>query len=376
MRADARRLRRPSSIMLALLLASAASAPPITPTTSMRSYLNQLGVTLEDHYVTTSDGYILHVHRLPKPGQPTIFLQHGILASSWCWLSSTPNRSVALALHSRGYDVWMGNSRGNDFSSNHTKLSPSSKAFWNFTFEDMALRDDPAVVEYVASATGRSMTFIGWSQGVTQFMIAAQDPPTAATLAHRVNLFVGLAPVTYLTHSKSLLLTALSKVGVAGARRSPHRHCTPPDPACSPALPARSRRRCALPLLVPLWLGRAPHARHAPVQAHVWSRVQGDRRYRLRPLDGAHAALARPLWRVARHAPRTHALHTRRGELSAHTGCHPILAAVPSARTHLVFGRTARSHTLAAATTPTDGRGVDDRAHDGALPCGHVRQGP
>ena len=112
-----------------------------------------------------------------------------------------PERSLGLALYNRGYDVWLGNSRGNVFSTNHTHLSPHSKAFWNYTFEDMALHDDPANIAYVANATGRTMTFVGWSQGNTQFLIASQNATTASVLSQHVNLLIGLAPVSYLRHS-------------------------------------------------------------------------------------------------------------------------------------------------------------------------------
>ena len=81
--------------------------PPITPTTSMKEYVAQLNITLESHYATTDDGYILHLHRLANPGKEVIFLQHGILASSWCWIANVPNSALGIVLHRNGYDVWM-----------------------------------------------------------------------------------------------------------------------------------------------------------------------------------------------------------------------------------------------------------------------------
>jgi len=194
---------------------SLSSFPPITPFTTLRSYLTSLALPLEDHYTTTTDGYILHLHRLPRPGQPVVFLQHGILASSWCWFTNSPDASAAIALYRRGYDVWLGNSRGNEFSRNHTTLSPSSTAFWNYTFDEMGRYDAPAQVAYAARATGRRMAFVGWSQGNTQFLVGASagGAPSAALAAH-VSLYVGISPVTYLRDSSSLLLSTLSEAGV------------------------------------------------------------------------------------------------------------------------------------------------------------------
>jgi hypothetical protein len=36
-------------------------------------------------------------------------------------------------LADRGYDVWMGNARGNTYSHRHMFLKESDEAFWKFT---------------------------------------------------------------------------------------------------------------------------------------------------------------------------------------------------------------------------------------------------
>ena len=40
------------------------------------------GYPAEVHYVPTTDGYILTVHRIPRPGAPVVFYQHGYESSS------------------------------------------------------------------------------------------------------------------------------------------------------------------------------------------------------------------------------------------------------------------------------------------------------
>lgn len=70
------------------------------------------GYPAEAHEVTTQDGYILTVHRIPNPNKPVVFLQHGLLDGSHTFVMNFPNQSLGFYLYDAGYDVWMGNMRG------------------------------------------------------------------------------------------------------------------------------------------------------------------------------------------------------------------------------------------------------------------------
>ena len=48
-----------------------------------------------------------------------------------------------------GYDVWLGNSRGNTFSTAHTNLDTSSEEYWSFSWYEMGVFDLPAVFSYI-----------------------------------------------------------------------------------------------------------------------------------------------------------------------------------------------------------------------------------
>jgi gastric triacylglycerol lipase len=95
--------------------------------------------------VITEDGYILTVFRIQrkntliKEGLKPIILQHGLLDSSDTWIINDEDKAPGMMLANRGYDIWLGNSRGNKHSRNHTKYNPNkNKEFWEFTFQHMA----------------------------------------------------------------------------------------------------------------------------------------------------------------------------------------------------------------------------------------------
>lgn len=62
-------------------------------------YIKMAGYPVENIYVTTSDGYILNIHRIPtgKQGETNgkvVLLEHGFLASSVQWVLTDPGRGL------------------------------------------------------------------------------------------------------------------------------------------------------------------------------------------------------------------------------------------------------------------------------------------
>ncbi|KAF5285060.1 hypothetical protein FQR65_LT02373 [Abscondita terminalis] len=166
------------------------------------------GYQSESHVVETSDGYLLTVHRIPKnkigqSGQQPVFIQHGLLSSSADFLITGDNKSLAFILSDLGYDVWLGNARGNTYSRGHVSLSTGSEEFWNFTFHEMAKFDLPSVLSYISNVTGKTgeIIYVGHSMGTTMFYAMASIMPDFAK--EHVKLMVGLAPVAYMTHITS-----------------------------------------------------------------------------------------------------------------------------------------------------------------------------
>jgi pimeloyl-ACP methyl ester carboxylesterase len=142
-----------------------------------------------------------------------IFLQHGLLDSANTWIINGPSESFAFILADAGYEVWLGNSRGNTYSQGHVSgLNSSQVEFWEFSWDQMASYDTPAKINYILSyAQVENITYVGHSEG-TMMAFAYFGGPSGRELASKIDIFVGLAPVAYLGHVKTEILIALAKI--------------------------------------------------------------------------------------------------------------------------------------------------------------------
>ena len=101
---------------------------------------------MEEHYVTTKDGFILNLQRIPHgknnstsgSSKPVVFLQHGLTMDSTNWVLNGPSGSLGYILADRGFDVWLGNIRGNQYSQKHVKLDQSEDDFWDWRYTTYA----------------------------------------------------------------------------------------------------------------------------------------------------------------------------------------------------------------------------------------------
>jgi len=161
------------------------------------------GYQSETHKVVTPDGYILTLYRIVGSG-PVVFMQHGLEDSSAAWVLAGPDHGApAFRLAEQGYDVWLGNYRGNHDSREHQSLDPNDPhdEFWQFSWDEMAKYDLPTQLNFVINHTdSQKIYYIGHSMGTTTYMaMNSMDP----TWADKVELAVLLAPIAFVDHMKS-----------------------------------------------------------------------------------------------------------------------------------------------------------------------------
>ncbi|XP_028169330.1 lipase 3-like [Ostrinia furnacalis] len=174
---------------------------------SVPSIISRNGYNCETHTIL-SKGYLLNVHRIPRPkhgGQipkKTVLLQHGLFASSADWIMNGPEKSLGYILADAGYDVWMTNIRGNKYSKEHAWYKENTKEYWNFSWNEVALYDIPAVIDYIRNIKGEDtkIAYVGHSMGTTILFTMLSLRPE---YNDKLSVGVALAPEVFISNMKS-----------------------------------------------------------------------------------------------------------------------------------------------------------------------------
>ncbi|XP_039753387.1 lipase 1-like [Pararge aegeria] len=165
---------------------------------------SKYGHPARKYEVATEDGYILTLFNLPGTKDP-VLLMHGMQGTSDIWMLRG-NISLPIVLANAGFDVWVGNNRGNRYSRKHRYLDPDNDAaFWDFSFHELGVYDLSAMIDKVLESTGANqINAIGHSLGTTLFFVLGSTKPQYNA---KVNVLIALAPVCYLNNIPPLMST-------------------------------------------------------------------------------------------------------------------------------------------------------------------------
>lgn len=150
---------------------------PAAATLSFEEICMRAGYSVQNHIVTTEDGYYLRLFRLSGKGQPftsqkkPVLMTHGLTQSAISFVINQAASPLAFTLADNDYDVWLINTRGSHLSRMHATLNSAEAKYWDFTSQDIASKDLPAAIDFVKAASGKSkISCIGQSQGAISLM--------------------------------------------------------------------------------------------------------------------------------------------------------------------------------------------------------------
>jgi len=121
-------------------------------------------------------------------------------------------------LVNQGFDVWVGNNRGNKYSNriseNVSEVKKSYEKYFDFSFVEMGLYDQPAVYKYILSkhSEEQQIYYIGNSQGNSQMFAGLLDEESGEYLSSKTKKFIAAAPIVFLNNTDQYYLQLFFKI--------------------------------------------------------------------------------------------------------------------------------------------------------------------
>ncbi|KAK9924456.1 hypothetical protein M0R45_032823 [Rubus argutus] len=251
------------------------------------------GYPCEEHTVTTRDGYILSMQRIParKSGNKIpVLLQHGLLMDGITWLLLPPDQSLAFLLADNGYEVWIANTRGTQYSLGHTSLTPDDPAFWQWSWDELVTYDLPATYQYVHDQAGQKLHYVGHSLG-TLIALAAFSENQLVNMLRSAVLLSPIAHVGQLTSplaraaAENFIAEDLYKAGyIEFNPKAPmivqvlKEICSKPGVDCTNLLTSFTGQNCCLNIsIVDVFLDHEPQASATKNMIHISQMIRNGK---------------------------------------------------------------------------------------------------
>ncbi|CAI2372429.1 unnamed protein product [Moneuplotes crassus] len=130
-------------VLLCGILSCSLAQPDGALTVAQRC--ERYGFGYEEYQITTEDGYINTLMRIPSTpgsqqaaGKPPLYFIHATPFSSEDFTARGPEDSPAFHFANLGYDVWLNNWRGSIHSRDHVQYDPQTDhEYWNYDLVDM-----------------------------------------------------------------------------------------------------------------------------------------------------------------------------------------------------------------------------------------------
>jgi pimeloyl-ACP methyl ester carboxylesterase len=200
------------------------------PQMTTSSVIRAAGYPLEEHALTTSDGYRLTMQRLPrKDATKIVFFMHGVLDTSLGWVCNGPIGSHAFTAHDSGADVWLGNCRANEGVGDKKKGGARSSyhdylGYWAYSINELGLNDVEGMLGYIMRATeqqGRSkrdttsnqeVHIVAHSLGAASVLIHLVFSKPESNFFQRIKQVILLAPAGFHSEAPFLALPFMRTV--------------------------------------------------------------------------------------------------------------------------------------------------------------------
>ncbi|XP_018496369.2 lipase 3 [Galendromus occidentalis] len=141
------------------------------------AFASSQGMAFDEYSVVTSDRWKLKIHRVRSPDvynstlSTPVLISHGLTCSSADFMMNPRSESLAFILADNGFDVFLVNHRGNQFS--YEKVSKSGLAYpakgediYESAWQFMSQYDIPAALDFILKETGHDkIHLVAHSQG-------------------------------------------------------------------------------------------------------------------------------------------------------------------------------------------------------------------